>query len=311
MINNSFDFLTLSQNFARDKTLEKYKNMIEFTNFYNTLKEIALSTFKWENLPETVDSRFFEMVLLGRGVACFHESAVGILGLAVSAASNLSIYGYPTKGSCMGMNGKSFNANFYVPGSGFSSDTDRTIICYDNINAYPYIRYIENAAKRLSDIIRTTDVIAENLKQPMIITCGEQSLSSVKAALTKRKDNEPIIFASKGLDINGMKVWENHVSSDNLKVMWEHYYNLESYIKEILGVNSNNLVDKRERLLVDEINANNEATEISIDKRLEQRQLFAERVNKEFGLNIKVSVNKRETEEYKREVEEDDIYTSE
>ena len=62
-------------------------------------------------------------------------------------------------------------------------------------------------------------------------------------------------------------------------------------MKELLGVNNNPNVDKKERLLVDEVNANNEATEDNISHRLKERELFCERVNKAFGLNISVSVN--------------------
>lgn len=296
MIDNMFDYLTLNQTNVSAKAYEKYKNTNEFLNFFNTLKEIALNSFKWEGLPETVDELFFEKVLLERGGACFYESPYGILGLYVSGLSDLSIYGYPTKGSCMGLNGKTFNCNFYVPGAGFTTESNKAVICYDNSNAYPYIRYIYNAAARLSDIIRSTDVIAENLKQPMTITAPEQAINSIKQTYKQRKDNEPLIITSKAFDVNNIKVWQNEVSSDNLKVMWEHFYNLESYIKEILGVNSNDQQDKKERLLVDEVNANNESIQISIDKRLEQRQKFCDIINKQFGLNVKVSVNRERSD---------------
>lgn len=296
MTDNMFDYLTLNRTKTSARAYEKYKNTTEFLNFFNTLKEIALNSFKWEGLPDTVDELFFEKVLLERGGACFYESPYGILGLYVSGLSDISLYGYPTKGSCMGLNGKKFDCNFYVPGAGFTKDSDRAVICYDNSCGYPYIRYIYSAAARLSDIIRSTDVIAENLKQPLTITAPEQAINTIKQTYKQRKDNEPLIITSKAFDVNNIKVWQNEVSADNLKVMWEHFYNLESYIKEILGVNCCDQQDKRERLLVDEVNANNEATKISIDKRLEQRQKFCKIVNAEFGLNVRVSVNRERSD---------------
>ena len=60
-----------------------------------------------------------------------------------------------------------------------------------------------------------------------------------------------------------------------------------------LGINNNN-TDKKERLLVDEVNANNEFILVNIDHMYEERKKACEEINRKFGLNI--TVNRREVE---------------
>lgn len=41
--------------------------------YYNRLTELSISSFKWNNLPETVDSRFMELTLFRYGQAVFFD----------------------------------------------------------------------------------------------------------------------------------------------------------------------------------------------------------------------------------------------
>ena len=60
-----------------------------------------------------------------------------------------------------------------------------------------------------------------------------------------------------------------------------------------MGINST--VEKKERLLVDETNANNAYIEMSLDLGLKQRQYAADKINAMFGTNIKVVATIHET----------------
>ena len=52
------------------------KNTKTFQFYYNRLTELALSTFEWLNIPETIDERFLELVLNENGYALFFEDDV-------------------------------------------------------------------------------------------------------------------------------------------------------------------------------------------------------------------------------------------
>ena len=40
-----------------------------YLQYYNRLKELAISAFDWKNLPDTVDERFLELALFNDGMA--------------------------------------------------------------------------------------------------------------------------------------------------------------------------------------------------------------------------------------------------
>ena len=60
-----------------------------------------------------------------------------------------------------------------------------------------------------------------------------------------------------------------------------------------LGINNSN-TDKKERLLVDEVNSNNDFILVNIDHMYDERKRAVEEINKKFNLNI--TVDKREVE---------------
>ena len=69
----------------------------------------------------------------------------------------------------------------------------------------------------------------------------------------------------------------------------EHKNNLVCELLTILGLNnndSNNL--KKERLIVDEVNANNQEIEMYLDTDYKNRKKACDEINNKFGLNITV-----------------------
>lgn len=70
------------------------------------------------------------------------------------------------------------------------------VLGYDNANAYPYVSYLVTAAKRLTDMMRSMDVVIQNLKQPVIITCEESMVNTVKETLNQRESNVTAIISS-------------------------------------------------------------------------------------------------------------------
>ena len=69
---------------------------------------------------------------------------------------------------------------------------------------------------------------------------------------------------------------------------------LKNELLTYLGINNNNNI-KKERMIVDEVNANNEYTSINLDLMYDLREKACKEINEKFGLNI--SVKKREVEE--------------
>ena len=66
----------------------------------------------------------------------------------------------------------------------------------------------------------------------------------------------------------------------------EYRYELEREILTFFGLN--NSFEKKERLLVDEVNANNDFISRNVDLMYQSRLDACNEINKKFGLNIRV-----------------------
>lgn len=301
-------------NIKSNKKLSKYKNMLEFQNQFMYWANLLINRYEYKGLPESVNDRILELSFLLRGAAMIAEIDGHYYSFMCAPGADYNIYGEPTKAWGYGMNGFNKEFNLYVRGSDEGSLTRKgvsgqmatknynAVIGWDNKARYPYINYLVAECTRLADIQRSTDVIRSNLKRPAIVACEENQVNTVKAAFRNRDENEDVVvISSAGLSLDSVKVWDLKTDPTLLSAFAEDYERHEEQLRERAGLYSNPNPDKKERMLVDEVNANNEETDSSEDICLTMRKQFCEDVNAAFGLNISVEPRN------KKEVEDDDL----
>lgn len=273
------------------KKLNKFQNDIEFQNNFVNLVNLATYVFKWNNLPSTCNERFLELCLLLNGRACMvKDNDMGYLTLKASnTGSELNIYGEYDKIFAYGYNGFFKEYTAYLEGGDNSNANG--VICRDNNLAYPYYYYIILGAKRLTNSIRSIDVASQKLKTPYFITCDESQVKSVEKIINDIEGNKNEIITSKSTMPDMFKVLPTSVDTRTVDVLWNTYNNYDNLIKTILGIDSCTNKDKKERLLVDEVNADSIVSDINVLSRLKMREKFCKQVNELFGLNISVSLN--------------------
>ena len=278
-----FDYNTLSK-----KKVALYENNIEFQNIFYNLLNIAMYSFSIEGLPDSCNERFFKLNLIFNGYAALiKDPDLGYLSLGVRPtvnSSQLNIYGEYPDVMAFGWNGFNKQYSNYMYGTD-NSDAE-AVICRDNDLMYPIINILWVYAKRLTDTMRTLDVTARKLKTPYFITCDEAQKSSIKKILDDVDFNQDSIIANRSTMPNEFSVLQTGVQPESVRVLWEHYSNLESEIRTFLGINSAANLDKKERLVVDEAQANDILTDINIEYRLKSYKQFCDTVNNLWGLNI-------------------------
>lgn len=84
----------------RRKTSDNFDSMFlnnrSYIYQYNRIKELAISRFKWNNLPDTVDERFLELTLFEQGMAVFfNDDVMGYLALTTMIGGMLDVYRNP------------------------------------------------------------------------------------------------------------------------------------------------------------------------------------------------------------------------
>ena len=126
--------------------------------------------------------------------------------------------------------------------------------------------------------------------------CSKDNEYSVRQMLKNIHENEPYILVKKKLDLMDIKI-------DDLSVPYvvdrllEDKKKIENELLTLFGLN--NVIDKKERLVVDEANSNNDYINRNVDLLYKNRKQACDEINKKFGLNISVKrVNNIEEKQY-------------
>lgn len=255
-----------------ENTLEM--NMRTYTNYYERLMELAMSCFKWYNLPDSIDARFMELTLLTNG-ACvfFHDEELGYLGLPVAYGGKLNVYRIPTKRRAYASTG--YNKEL---------DESNSVIIFNNIMHTNSINGIELYAQRLYELERIIDVNTKAQKTPALIKCPESQRLTLLNLYKEYDGNQPVIFGSKQLDLSGITC-----VSTGAPYIADRIYDMKvktwNEALTYLGI-TNVSVTKKERLVSDEVNRNQGGTMASRFSRLDERQRACEKINAMFGLDI-------------------------
>lgn len=296
--------LTLSMPGKTANKMAKLQNNIEFQNYFERLFLMAQNRFVWKNNPSSCDNRFMERMFLLCGKTLIANTEGGLISLGAANSGEINIHGWPLRCYGWGLNGYNKEFSVYVPGADDSSISRQgmtgleaakkpeAVVIYDNPDGYPYVMFIIQAARRLANIMRATDVAVENLKNPFVVTCDEENVKSVREALQQRQDNVAAIIALKGsFSPENFKIWPTAGDTNLLQALWTTHCNIDSEILLTLGQNANSQSDKRERLIVPEVQADNGIRAANINVELEWRKKGCEWVNEVFGENWDVEIN--------------------
>lgn len=256
------------------------KNKQSWLMYYNRLTELSVSMFDWQNVPDTIDTRFLELCLFGDGMCVFFKDDVmGYLALRCMIGGRLDVYQIPTERTAYASNG--YNMHL---------DNTNSVIIFNNYLHTPSRLDVEVFAKKLYNLDRAIDVNANAQKTPVLIRCDEKQRLTMKNLYMKYEGNEPFIFADKNLNPKEISVLQTnapYVAGDLYQLKTQIYNEALTY----LGISNVNQT-KKERLITDEVSKNNGGTMANRFSRLETRKLAVEKINRMFGLNINVEYRK-------------------
>lgn len=298
------------------KRLADYKNMLSFQIVFQRLAEDAINRYEIEGLPETISKRVVLQSLLWHGNVIFFEKGGNLFALPGCPSGEYNVYGEPAMAEVYSVNGY-FNepVKLYLPGSdeaSFLKRTDRTapakaqgVIVWENKQRYPFINSVFYYAERISDTLRTLDVVRENIKTPQIFFCEESVKNSVERFLEDRESNMSAIISTGVFEVDKVKtvpIDPKGTALSDITALIEWY---ENKFRELCGTDNNGQMDKKgENLVQAEVEVNDEYTNLGVDKCIETMQEYFDYVNDIFGTSITV---KKKEEEADVSEEESDI----
>lgn len=253
-------------------------NNVTYMQYFNRLTELAISMFEWQNLPPTVDPRYIELHLFQNGcMVYFNDDVIGNLCLDCLPNGNFDVYGNPV------------NRRAYSSYNNYQRDlkAHNSVIIWNNYLRTNSITDIKLYSKRLYLLDRIIDVNANAQKTPVLVQGTEKQRLTLLNLYKEFDGNSPFIFGDKNLDLNALKSLNT-----GAPYVADKIYQLKTQIWNealtYLGI-SNISIQKKERLITDEVTRNQGGTIASRYSRLQARREAVDKINAMFGTNIRVS----------------------
>lgn len=248
----------------------------EFTN-------LALNRFKWENLPQGLESRHIEKALFEYGQCAFvDDPELGILCLGCSNTNAYNPYGDPTH---VVLHGVGYSKNFAL------SEVERIL---NNDTLLPTKFHVEYYTNKIYEIDKAIHKNLKQQKRPYVVATTKDNQLTMKNIMKQIKEDEEEIYVDDRL-ANGGKVSVEVLNTNApylIDKYQQHKNDLMCEFLTLMGLNNSNANNnKKERLLVDEVNVNNGEILMNLDVDFKNRLEACERINKRFGLNILVKKN--------------------
>ena len=251
---------------------------------------IALEQFKWEGLPKEIKPYNLEKVLNLYGQAVIFKYGDSYVVTSCTNSNRLNIYAEPCEVVPIAMNGMSFNrvyVNTTIDGEGLKEKN--AVLIKNNWTSTPtyfllkpFIEHlvfiwqskgINAGLSRLKAVLHSNKALSSTLKTQIKNVIGSQELIPVIS------DKTNVLKEIEKIDFNV------EYTPD---VYWEDFDKTLSTICQLLGVTTNVSQGKKERLIVSEVESNDELTTIAEDTRLTYRKQACEEIKELFGLDVSV-----------------------
>ena len=249
----------------------EFQYMIQFT-------DIFIKLFKWNNVPESIDMNIVMRNLFNQGRSMFlRDDLNGFMILPTVAFSKYNWQGKPIEWQGLEFNGKTHKRTI-----------DDSVIIKNSPLMAPCLPTVYEYCKDLANIRQAMKTNVNATKTPFIATGNRNQLLSLQNKYKKVSDNEMVIYEETGAmqTLNVLKT-DAPFLADKLSTLFVHTM---GQLLTYLGIN-NTETEKKERLVSDEVNGNNEFINSNLKTRLSCYQEACEKINAMFGLSMSVELN--------------------
>ena len=280
-----FDFLLFNRQHDYEKLDRMQKIQVQlFIYIFGVINE----QFKWDGLPDEIKPYNIEKVLnfYGQGVL-FRYADKYMFCNAVNSAM-LSIYGEPVQVQPIAINGKAFdrvNVETYVDGG--EEHTQDAVLIKNNLTSTPTYAMIKPLVEELAFIWESKGINAGLSRVKALLHANKNNASAIKQQLKSIVGSSsmiPVVSEKTNILANIEKLDFNVEYTPD--AYWDDFDKCFATLWQWLGITTNLANGKKERLIVSEVESNDELTTISEDARLSFRKLGCDYAEKLFGLSM-------------------------
>lgn len=256
-------------------------NALTYNKVRRKMVMLASNVFNFKNLEEyapNIDKDYINRKLVYNGaVAWFKDEELGLLALPFNVKGKPDVYGNPTSIEVVGSNGYH---------KALSVSKGEAIIMYDNAGRYPLINDIIQDAERIALCKRVQDTNIAHQKNSRIWKTDKSREKTVQDLLNRIDGNVENVVAYDNVDIDTLTstlAVVPYIANDideHVRTLWEEFY-------AHIGISSV-LVNKKERLIKDEMRASQGGTIASRFIRFNPRVEALNKINKKWDVNIEL-----------------------
>ena len=287
----------MSRNKNRQFISTLNENVRTYRLYLDQILEIAIARYKWNGLPKTIDERFLELTLCGKNGAAlfFNDENIGYLALPCTMSGRFNVYNIPIQRRAYAVNG--YQAN---------RDDTNSVIIYSN-QLHNGMSIYNRLVQYAKDLYLIDSIIMVNVnaqKTPLMLLADEKQMLTLKNLYMKYDGNQPFIFGDRN-DLNPNSIQALVTGAPYVAdKLYELKQNIWNEVLTFLGV-PNVQMNKKERLITDEVNRGLGGVFASRYSGLLSRRQACDQINEMFGLNLSVEYrNESETDYVKAEAED-------
>lgn len=286
----------------REKLLEEWREMFTYgatqgmgvlsnqrlqIDYRNWCLKKLFGAFDFGGIPETWDFDYMLENLFIHGYLAITDTSIGVIPLRCGI-TGINAFDHPTQAIFANPVLGNFERNLF--GDNPSTDCALVKLQYDYNGAMPIV-------DRYSALLALCDnSIAVNLRNSKVAFIGFVSSKQQAASLEKMyasiDSGKPAVYVKRGDGLTSEDIYYNHVRetyiANDVQLLKQSIKN--DFLTEV-GLNNAN-TDKRERLVVDEVNANNNEIQANVQHWIDNIREGLTRANKLFGLNLSVKLRK-------------------
>ena len=255
----------------------------------------ALSRFEWQGLPQQIDTRYLELVLLGWGSGAFTRRLPGHSSDPenwwfgkVTEQGTRDIYDNPVRVDVRASNGyhKTRHTRPWVKKIANQHKTQKVVMAadavlvWDNDRRAPLLPYIDLQARRLAEMDAAIDTQVNALKVPYLLSVSEEGRANAEKMYNQIASGQPAIYTSPTISgVVDISVLQSMPAGNYAgDVLLNDQLKIVSAVYTMLGIDNNAAAEKKERVQTAETLANNEQFLIQRRSALLPRQRACEQL---------------------------------
>lgn len=269
------------------------------TAMRNHYFDIAMGRFKYTGLPEKIPLRYPEKYLYENAMCVYFEPdgyEEMILPVALGDIQK-NVWGEPSrwKATAVGELSGIINSKWL--------DSSNSVLIRNDSSYTPTAYYVNLLINQLMNVEFTIRMNVNAQKMPMMFKSDENTALQDKNTFIEFMESEPVFFKSK-MSKEEFEVYYSGAPllTNDLTALYEQY---DARIMNHLGVDCLP-IEKKERMVVDEVNINGQKNSLILDNYMAYRKLACEQINKLFNRNVKVEFNMVLNGTGDKEVKKDD-----